>query len=290
MTIAEESTSWGGVSHPTYNGGLGFSMKWDMGWMNDTLRYMERDPIHRRHHQNELTFRSVYHFSENYLLPISHDEVVHGKKSLIAKMPGDFWQQFANLRALLGYQWLLPGKKLLFMGCELGQWTEWNHDAELDWALVGQQYHDGLRRYVGDLNKLYSSRKELHATDCDPAGWRWISADDSAQSILSFMRSSPDGTGHLVVVFNFTPAVREGYRIGVPVPGFYREALNSDASIYGGTNVGNQGGVYTDRESSHGFDQSISITLPPLGVAVFDALTGPQKRNGKPLAKGAGAK
>ncbi|MEM9702644.1 MAG: 1,4-alpha-glucan branching protein GlgB, partial [Planctomycetota bacterium] len=198
LTIAEESTSWGGVSHPTYNGGLGFSFKWDMGWMNDTLRYIEREPLYRSYHHNELTFRSVYQFSENYMLPLSHDEVVHGKSALLDKMPGDIWQKFANLRLLYAYQWLVPGKKLLFMGCELAQWDEWNHDGTLDWALEGQPYHDGIRRFLGDLNHLYKSRLALHGTDCDPAGYQWVSGDDANRSILSFVRRTADGSHHLL--------------------------------------------------------------------------------------------
>ena len=275
LTIAEESTSWGGVSHPTYNGGLGFSLKWDMGWMNDTLRYLERDPLHRKYHQGEVTFRSVYQFSENYMLPLSHDEVVHGKKSLLSKMPGDVWQKFANLRLLYANQWLSPGKKLVFMGDELAQWTEWNHDRELDWALEGQPYHDGVRRFLGDLNHLYKRRPALHATDCDPAGFRWVSGDDAANSVLAFVRQTPDDRERLLCAFNFTPVPRPDYQIGVPAAGFYKEVLNSDAEIYEGGNVGNQGGVYSEAEPAHGYGHSVRVSLPPLGAVVFEALTGP---------------
>ena len=274
LTIAEESTSWGGVSHPTYNGGLGFSLKWDMGWMNDTLRYFHREPLYRSYHQGELTFRSVYQFSENYMLPLSHDEVVHGKGALLDKMPGDVWQKFANLRLLYANQWLNPGKKLLFMGCELAQWTEWNHDAQLDWALEGQPYHDGVRRFLGDLNHLYKARPALHATDCDPAGFRWVTGDDAARSALAFLRRTADGSKNLLCAFNFTPVPRPDYRLGVPVAGYYKEVLNSDAGIYQGGNVGNQGGVYSEAVPAHGFEHSILANLPPLAAVVFDALTG----------------
>ena len=288
MTIAEESTSWGGVSHPTYNGGLGFSFKWDMGWMNDTLRYFEREPLYRSYHQGELTFRSVYQFSENYMLPLSHDEVVHGKGALLDKMPGDVWQKFANLRLLYAHQWLNPGKKLLFMGCELAQWTEWNHDAQLDWPLEKEPYHDGVRRFLGDLNHLYKTRPALHATDCDHRGYVWVSGDDAARSVLAFVRRTADASKNLLCAFNFTPVPRPNYRLGVPVAGFYKEVLNSDAGIYEGGNVGNQGGVYSEEIPSHGFPHSVQVSLPPLGAVVFDALTGNAipPRPAKPTAAG----
>lgn len=269
LTIAEESTSWGGVSHPVYTGGLGFNMKWDMGWMNDTLGYLRRDPIHRKHHQNDLSFRMVYATTENFVLPLSHDEVVHGKRSLLSQMPGDPWQQFANLRMLYGYQYMLPGKKLLFMGCEFGMWTEWNHDAELDWALFGHPFHDGLRRFVGDLNHFYRSQKCLYETDFDARGFSWISADDAEQSCYAFVRKVAEGDEELIIALNFTPIPRHDYGLGVEEPGFYKEALNSDASIYGGGNVGNQGGVYSDEIPCHGRSHSIRVTLPPLGLVVF---------------------
>jgi len=273
LTIAEESTSWGGVSHPVYNGGLGFNMKWDMGWMNDTIHYMQHDPIHRAHHQGELSFRMVYAFTENFLLPLSHDEVVHGKKSLLSQMPGDYWQQFANLRLLYGYQFTMPGKKLLFMGCEFGQWTEWNHDGELDWALLGHKYHDGLRRFVGDLNHLYRKKSALYEVDFTPEGFFWIQCDDSENSVFAYCRKNKAEDETLLVVANFTPVPRQNYRLGVPAPGFYTEILNSDAAIYGGGNVGNIGGVYSEEIKSHGQSQSISITLPPLALITFYAHT-----------------
>ncbi len=277
LTVAEESTAWGGVSHPVYNGGLGFSMKWDMGWMNDTLRYMQRDPIHRTHHQNDLSFRMVYAFTENFILPLSHDEVVHGKQALLSQMPGDYWQQFANLRLLYGYQYAMSGKKLLFMGSELGQWHEWNHDAEIDWNLYGHKYHDGLRRFIGDLNELYRSQGALHECDFDGAGFAWIQCDDSANSVFAFIRSARDKDDFLVVVCNYTPVPREQYRIGVPKPGFYSEVLNSDAGIYGGTNVGNLGGVYSEPVKSHGQKQSVELHLPPLGIVVVKPMSAAQE-------------
>ncbi|QDT65993.1 1,4-alpha-glucan branching protein GlgB [Calycomorphotria hydatis] len=274
MTIAEESTSWGGVSHPVYNGGLGFSMKWDMGWMNDTLSYMSHEPVHRSYHQNELSFRMVYAFTENFVLPLSHDEVVHGKKSLLSQMPGDYWQQFANLRMLYGYQYTMPGKKLLFMGCEFGQWTEWNHDSELDWSLFGHEYHDGLRLFIGDLNHFYKSHRALFEADFDWTGFTWIQADDWQNSTYAFYRTSSDGVENIVVVLNFTPVPREDYRVGVPIAGYYKEVLNSDAKIYGGSNVGNQGGVYSEPIACHGLEQSVSLTLPPLSVVAFRPIAG----------------
>lgn len=269
LTIAEESTSWGGVSHPVYDGGLGFSMKWDMGWMNDTLRYMQSEPIHRAHHQNDLSFRMIYAFTENFILPLSHDEVVHGKRSLLSQMPGDTWQKFANLRLLYGYQYTMPGKKLLFMGGEFGQWIEWNHDAELDWALFGHKYHDSLRRFVGDLNRLYKTLPALYENDFNADGFAWIQCDDWQNSVFAFHRSSAGGKDIVVAVCNFTPVPREGYRIGVPRPGFYRELLNSDAEIYGGSNMGNQGGMYSEPIASHGHSQSILLTLPPLATLIL---------------------
>jgi len=269
LTIAEESTAWGGVSHPVYNGGLGFSMKWDMGWMNDTLRYLSRDPIHRRHHQNDLSFRMVYAFTENFVLPLSHDEVVHGKRALLSQMPGDHWQQFANLRLLYGYQYAMPGKKLLFMGCEFGQWHEWQHDAELDWALLGHQYHDGLRNLIGDLNRLYRTEPALHELEFNGDTFRWIQCDDWQNSVFAFTRFARDPADFIVCVFNFTPVPRHDYRIGVPEPGHYTELLNSDAAIYGGSNVGTLGGIESEPISMHGREHSIAIQLPPLGVAFF---------------------
>ncbi len=269
LTIAEESTSWGGVSQPVYNGGLGFSMKWDMGWMNDTLRYMGYEPIHRKYHQNDLSFRMVYAFTENFVLPLSHDEVVHGKRSLISQMPGDYWQQFANLRLLYGYQYTMPGKKLLFMGGELAQWTEWNHDAEVDWALKGHKYHDGIRRFIGDLNRVYREEPALFTNDFDASGFQWIQCDDHENSVFVFLRSAKHTDEVVIVVANFTPVPRDNYRIGVPQPGYYAEIVNSDAEIYGGSNIGNIGGAYSEEKEMHGMEQSIEIQLPPLGMLVM---------------------
>jgi 1,4-alpha-glucan branching enzyme len=269
LTIAEESTAWGGVSRPVYDGGLGFSMKWDMGWMNDTLRYLRHEPIHRAFHQNELSFRMVYAFSENFVLPLSHDEVVHGKQSLLSQMPGDAWQKFANLRMLYGYQYTMPGKKLLFMGGELGQWTEWNHDAEIDWRLLKQAGHNGLRRFVADLNQLYTQEPALHEQDFHGEGFRWIHADDWRNSVYSYYRMARDPEDLVIVVCNFTPIPRDGYRIGVPQAGFYRELLNSDAATYGGGNVGNIGGLHSKARPSHGHSQSLVLTLPPLSVLLL---------------------
>jgi 1,4-alpha-glucan branching enzyme len=271
LMIAEESTAWGGVSRPVYHGGLGFTMKWDMGWMNDTLRYLRRDPVHRHHHQNELSFRMIYAFHENFVLPLSHDEVVHGKRSLLSQMPGDYWQKFANLRLMFGYQYTTPGKPLLFMGGEFGQWTEWNHDGELDWALLSFPKHDGLRRLIGDLNAMYRREPALHELDFDSAGFSWIQADDAANSTYAWVRHAKADREQVVVVLNMTPVPRHNYRVGVPRPGFYREILNSDASLYGGGNIGNAGGVQSEPTPMHGRQQSVSITLPPLGMLVLKA-------------------
>ncbi|MEX0716896.1 MAG: 1,4-alpha-glucan branching protein GlgB [Planctomycetaceae bacterium] len=270
MSFAEESTAWGGVSHPVYTGGLGFTMKWDMGWMNDTLRYMHRQPIHRKHHQNDLSFRMVYAFTENFILPLSHDEVVHGKRSLISQMPGDYWQQFASLRLLYGYQYAMPGKKLLFMGGEFGQWTEWNHDGELDWALLGHKHHDGLRRFVGDLNRLYRDHPALFEGDFQSKGFSWIQCDDWQNSVFAFQRTPLHGGKPIVAVCNFTPVPRQGYRVGVSQPGFYVEILNSDAKIYGGGDVGNGGGLYSEPVPIHGRAHSVNLTVPPLGIVLLE--------------------
>jgi 1,4-alpha-glucan branching enzyme len=267
QTIAEESTSWPLVSRPTYLGGLGFGMKWDMGWMHDTLSYMSKDPVHRRFEHHQLTFRALYAFTENYMLPLSHDEVVHGKGSLLSKMPGDDWQKFANLRLLLAYMYAVPGKKLLFMGAEFGQWTEWNHEASLDWHLLDEPMHDGLSRWTGDLNRVMREEKPLHELDFDPAGFAWIDITDAEQSVISFMRrSSRDEL--IVAVFNFTPVPRHNYQIGVPLPGRWLELLNSDAPIYGGSGQGNLGGVDAAPIGKHGHLHSVTLTLPPLG-AIF---------------------
>jgi 1,4-alpha-glucan branching enzyme len=265
QTVAEESTAWPMVSRPTYLGGLGFGLKWDMGWMHDTLYYMEREPVHRRYHHNNLTFRQLYAFTENFVLPLSHDEVVHGKGSLIGKMPGDAWQKFANLRLLLGYMYAQPGKKLLFMGDEIGQWSEWNHDTGLDWHLLDQDEgsHAGLQQFVSDLNSLYRREPALHELDADPAGFQWVDANDSEASVLTFLRLSRDGQVVLVAC-NFTPVPRHGYLVGVPFAGFWREILNSDAWNYGGSGVGNLGGVETLPFSAHGRPRTVNLTLPPL--------------------------
>ncbi|MCC7088925.1 MAG: 1,4-alpha-glucan branching enzyme [Dehalococcoidia bacterium] len=269
--FAEESTSWPGVSRPTYMGGLGFGFKWDMGWMHDTLKYMAQDPVNRKYHHNLITFRALYGFTENFVLALSHDEVVHGKGSLLGKMPGDDWQKFANLRALLAYMWCLPGKKLLFMGTEFGQWGEWNHESSLDWHLTEFERHNGLQRLTGDLNALYRGTPALHKTDCDPAGFEWIDCNDGDQSTLSFVRRTADNRQVLAVVCNFTPVPRPNFRIGVPIPGHWREILNTDAPIYGGSGQGNLGGIDTVPIPSHNEPQSLLVTLPPLAVVVFEA-------------------
>ena len=265
--IAEESTAWPMVSRPTYLGGLGFGMKWNMGWMHDTLNYFREDPIHRRWHHGELTFSLAYAFNENYILPLSHDEVVHGKGSLLEKMPGDEWRQFANLRLLYGHLWGHPGKKLLFMGGEFGQRREWNHDSELDWWLLGSNHnrHDGLQRWVEDLNRLYRAEPALYASDFDAAGFEWVDGADSECSVLTYLRKSGGGEV-LLVAANFTPVPRENYLVGVPKAGRWREVLNSDATLYGGSGVGNRGGVDSVPVAAHGRFQSLNLTLPPLGV------------------------
>jgi 1,4-alpha-glucan branching enzyme len=268
QVIAEESTAWPMVSRPTYLGGLGFGMKWNMGWMHDTLKYMHEDPIHRRWHHNELTFSLVYAFNENFMLPLSHDEVVHGKGSLINKMPGDEWQQFANLRLLLGHMWTHPGKKLLFMGGEFGQRREWRHDAALDWRSLEHPPHRGLQRWVEDLNRLYRSAPPLYELDFDGAGFEWIDAQDSEACVLSYLRKARDGSA-LLVVANFTPVPRHNYFVGVPQPGYWAECLNSDASLYGGSGVGNQGGVSSVPVAAHGRYHALNLVLPPLGLLVF---------------------
>lgn len=269
VTVAEESTAWGGVSRPVYTGGLGFTMKWDMGWMNDTLRYMHRSPEHRKWHQNELSFRMVYAWDENFVLPLSHDEVVHGKRSLLSQMPGDQWQQFANLRLLYAYQYTAPGKKLLFMGGELGQWLEWNHDSEIDWPLLEVSTHAGLHRLIGDLNRIYTSEPALYGGDFEPAGFRWIQCDDSDNSVFAWLRLSPTSEDTVACIGNFTPVPRNDYRVGVPQDGTFTEILNTDAKIYGGSNVGNLGTVETEPEASHGFAQSLVIQLPPLALVML---------------------
>jgi 1,4-alpha-glucan branching enzyme len=270
ITMAEESTSFPGVSRPTYAGGLGFHYKWNMGWMHDTLQYMARDPVHRQHHQGEMTFGMAYAFTENFVLPISHDEVVHGKGSLLGKMPGDRWQQFANLRAYLGFMWGHPGKKLLFMGCEFAQQREWNHDQSLDWHLLDDASHAGVQRLVRDLNGLYRATPALYQLDFVPAGFEWIDHQDAAHSVLSFIRRGIDTDTFIVVVCNFTPTVHSAYRLGVPQPGEYRERLNTDSTHYGGSNTGTPLGVATAEPASwHGQPYSIVLTLPPLATVLL---------------------
>jgi 1,4-alpha-glucan branching enzyme len=269
QTVAEESTAWPLVSRPTYIGGLGFGMKWDMGWMHDTLSYISLEPIHRRFHHQSLTFRMLYAFTENYKLPLSHDEVVHGKGSLISKMPGDDWQKFANLRLLLAYMYGQPGKKLLFMGAEIGQWTEWNHDSSLDWHLLSNPLNAGLNRWMGDLNHLMRSNKALHELDFDPAGFSWIDAADAEQSVVSFLRRGSAPEEVVLAAFNFTPVPRHNYQIGAPVGGRWREILNSDAPIYGGSGQGNLGGVDAAPVGRHGHLHTLTLTLPPLAAVFF---------------------
>jgi 1,4-alpha-glucan branching enzyme len=269
QVIAEESTAWPMVSRPTDMGGLGFGLKWNMGWMHDILAYMRQDPVHRRWHHNQLTFSSMYAFTENFMLPLSHDEVVYGKGSLINKMPGDEWQQFANLRLMLGHMWAHPGKKLLFMGGEFGQRREWNHDAALDWRSLEHEPHRGLQRWVEDLNRLYRAKPALHAVDFDPAGFEWIYADDADNSVLSYLRKARDGSMVLVVA-NFTPLPRDNYLVGVPAAGRWRELLNSDATLYGGSGIGNLSASDTVPVASHGRFQSLNLRLPPLGILMFE--------------------
>jgi len=257
------------VSRPTYLGGLGFGLKWNMGWMHDSLAYMRDDPLFRKYHHDRLTFSLWYAFNENFLLPLSHDEVVHGKGSLLAKMPGDDWQQFANLRLLYSMQWAQPGKKLLFMGCELATREEWNHEGTLDWSLHDIDWHRGVREWIADLNHLYRSEPALHRGDSDPGGIQWVEGADADQSVYAWLRKDPTGASRPVLaVFNATPTPRHNYRLGVPKAGRWAEVLNSDANAYGGSGMGNYGGVESVPVDSHGFHQSIVLTLPPLG-AVF---------------------
>ena len=268
LVIAEESTAFPGVSKPTSEGGLGFSYKWNMGWMHDTLKYIQEDPVHRRYHHDKMTFGMIYAYSEHFVLPISHDEVVHGKGSLIDKMPGDRWQKFANLRAYLSFMWTHPGKKLLFMGSEFGQWREWNHDRELDWFLLEEPDHRGAQHLVRDLNRLYRTEPALHQLDSDPRGFQWLIGDDRGNSVLAWLRRDAEGRP-LLVIGNFTPVVREGYRVGVPQEGRWQEIFNSDAACYGGSNVGNGGGILAEATPAHGEQHSLQLTLPPLGVIIL---------------------
>lgn len=269
QTIAEESTAWPMVSRPTYVGGLGFGMKWNMGWMHDTLFFFSKDPIYRKYHMNAITFSIWYAFSENFVLPLSHDEVVHGKGSLISKMPGDNWQKFANLRLLYAYMWTHPGKKLIFMGGEIGQFREWNHTESLDWHLLEYSEHKGLQLLLRDLNRIYKDHRALYETDFSPEGFEWVDFSDSSQTVISYLRKSKDGREILLVVCNFTPVPRYNYRIGVPRKGFWREILNTDSHYYGGSGMGNFGGVFSEDVGYHGRNCSLSLTLPPLAALVL---------------------
>ena len=268
MTVAEESTSWPGVSQPTYNGGLGFGFKWNMGWMHDTLHYIQEDPVYRTYHHSQMTFGLLYAFSENFILPISHDEVVHGKGSLLARMPGDEWQRFANLRAYLGWMFAHPGKKLLFMGCEIAQEKEWNHDTSLDWHLLENPNHKGVQSLVRDLNHNYAATPALHERDCEAEGFKWLVGGDTENSVFAFARFGAHGD-LAIAVSNFTPVPRTNYRVGVPRAGFYKESLNTDAAVYGGSNLGNMGGVHSEDVGAHGEGQSIVLTLPPLSTLIL---------------------
>ena len=269
ITVAEESTAWPAVSRPVYVGGLGFSYKWNMGWMHDVLEYVQQDPVHRRWHHSQITFSLLYAFTENFILPFSHDEVVHGKRSMLDKMPGDLWQKHATLRALYGFMFGHPGKKLMFMGCEFGQWREWNYDDSLDWHLLDDPMHAGLRRWVQDLNRVYQHEPSLHEMDFEAAGFCWIDCNDNENSIVSFVRRARDPKDFTVAAANLTPVPREAYRIGVPEGGWYRELLNSDGAMYGGGNIGNAGGVHAQWGPMHGFDYSLTLTVPPLGFVLL---------------------
>jgi 1,4-alpha-glucan branching enzyme len=281
MSIAEESTAWPMVSQPVHAGGLGFGFKWNMGWMHDTLRYMGHDPVHRRYHHNDLTFGMLYAYSENFVLPLSHDEVVHGKGSLLGKMPGDRWQQFANVRLFLAYMYAYPGKKLLFMGSEFAQPGEWNHDGQLDWGALADAPHQGIQSLTRDLNRLYRDVPALHDLDCEPDGFHWIDCENADENVIAFLRRSPEGS-HAVVVCNFSSVVRGRYRIGIPETGIYREVLNTDAQEYGGSGAGNLGAVASEPVPCHGLPHSLSLTLPPLAVLVLvpPSTAEPQPRHG----------
>jgi 1,4-alpha-glucan branching enzyme len=277
QTMAEESTSWPMVSRPLYVGGLGFGLKWDMGWMHDTLEYMAEDPIHRKYHHNKITFRMLYAWHENFVLPLSHDEVVHGKGSLLNKMSGEGWEEFANLRVLLGYMYGQSAKKLLFMGAEIGQRAEWSHEASLDWHLLEHESHLGLQKWVRDLNHLYRAEPALHELDCDPAGFEWVDCNDTEQSLLAFLRRGKSTEDLVLVACNFTPIPRQNYRIGVPRPGYWKEILNSDSKEYWGAGHGNLGGVESAPFGAHGHPHSLTVTLPPLGVVFFKLEVGPAR-------------
>ena len=267
--IAEESTAWPMVSRPTDMGGLGFGLKWNMGWMHDTLAYMKEDPVYRKYHHGELTFSLIYAFNENFVLPLSHDEVVYGKGSLIGKMPGDDWQRFANLRALYGYMWAHPGKKLLFMGGEFGQRREWTHEGELEWWVSGLPEHAGVKRLIGDLNRVYRRESALHQVDFSPEGFEWVDVGNAEMSVIAFLRKSADGGAPLLVVCNFTPVPRENFLVGVPARGLWREIINTDAQVYGGAGWGNLGAVESVPVGAHGRVESVSLTLPPLATLVL---------------------
>jgi 1,4-alpha-glucan branching enzyme len=268
FTAAEESTAFPSVSRPVEEGGLGFDYKWNMGWMHDTLNFIQQDPIHRRYHHDNITFGLHYAFSENFILPLSHDEVVHGKGSMIAKMPGDRWRKFANLRAYYAFMWTHPGKKLLFMGGEFAQEREWDHDRSLDWHLLDDSLHRGVQTLIRDLNALYKQEKALHELDCEPTGFSWIDASDVESSIFIYARWSAD-RHPVVAILNFTPVVRSRYRVGLPVAGRWKEALNTDAAVYGGSNAGNGGQVITEPHPWHGYPHSAELILPPLGALVL---------------------
>jgi 1,4-alpha-glucan branching enzyme len=266
VTIAEESTSWPGVSQPTYTGGLGFGFKWNMGWMHDTLDYMGEEPVHRRWHHNKMTFGLMYAFAENFILPLSHDEVVHLKGSLLARMPGDAWQKFASLRAYYALMWAHPGKKLLFMGQEFAQGREWNFETALEWHELGIDWHRGVQALVRDCNRAYRSERALHERDCEAGGFRWIEVNDALHSVFAWLRFGGDGAPPVAAVANFTPVPRIGYRIGLPLPGKWREILNTDAGVYGGSGCGNEGAVVADGTPSQGYPCSAPVTLPPLAT------------------------
>ncbi|HBA60174.1 MAG TPA: 1,4-alpha-glucan branching enzyme [Elusimicrobia bacterium] len=271
QTFAEESTAWPMVSRPTYLGGLGFGMKWDMGWMHDTLKYFTKDPVYRKYHHNALNFRMLYAFGENFVLPLSHDEVAHGKGSLLNKMAGNDWQKFANLRLLYGAMFAQPGQKLLFMGAEFAQWKEWNHDTSLDWHLTEHAPHAGMQKWVGDLNALYRGEPAMHELNCNPAGFEWVDANDSQQSVTALLRKASNGKGTILSICNFTPIPRHNYVVGVPNGGFWKELLNSDAADYWGSGLGNHGGVEAEEAAAHGRPYSLKITLPPLSALFFKA-------------------
>jgi 1,4-alpha-glucan branching enzyme len=270
LLIAEESTAFPGVTRRATEDGLGFHFKWNMGWMNDTLRYMSNEPVHRSYHHDEMTFGLIYAFSEKFILPLSHDEVVHGKHSILGRMPGDDWQRFANMRAYLGFMWAHPGKKLMFMGTEIAEPFEWNHDAEVNWWLLDHAPHRGVQRLVRDLNRVYAGTPALHRLDCDGAGFRWIVGDDRAQSVFVFLRrGGEDEPKPVLAASNMTPVPRHGYRIGVPIAGAWREVVNTDAADYGGSNTGNGGTVWTEPVPSHGYEVSLLLTLPPLATLLL---------------------